>query len=45
MPLKVSLGADDQELYHDDMENLSTFTGPLWGESTTYWWIPYAKGQ
>ena len=20
-------------------------TGPLWGESTCHWWIPFTKGQ
>ena len=34
-----------RSLWHHDMETLSTLLAQLWGESTSYWWIPLIKGQ
>ena len=36
---------DYNSCWSHDKGMLSTFTGPLWGESISDWWIPLIKGQ
>ena len=48
LPLAI-LGEPSAEGYYKQWMSWhgSTFiiTGPLWGESTSYWWIPLTKGK